>query len=36
MIPFDNLLSNVNGTRMPLLFQVMPVGDIMLYGQEQG
>ena len=36
MIPFDNLLSNVNGTVNALMVSGDAVGDIMLYGRGAG
>jgi homoserine dehydrogenase len=36
MIPFDNLLSNVNGTVNAIMVSADAVGDIMLYGRGAG
>jgi homoserine dehydrogenase len=36
MIPFDNLLSNVNGTVNAVMVSADAVGDIMLYGRGAG
>ena len=36
MIPFDNLLSNVNGTLNAIMVSGDAVGDIMLYGRGAG
>jgi homoserine dehydrogenase len=36
MIPFDNLLSNVNGTVNAIMVSGDAVGDIMLYGRGAG